>query len=1362
MSDPCSIALAGYNDNYGTEYLSNITIAETNFNTIITKLQNGVDVFERTNATIIPYNSTQTDRDSDLLKYNTGVSNYTQAKSGSAYIDKYFLAKIESLYKTIQTSKFLFNVKKIVFINYTNPTATIKINKIRIFESGNPPTTVTLSINNITKAAIKVGIMTSVLDTSATASTAANYISNDPTTIPNDSIEITLPDKTNPSPGDYKLCKLILSNNNTTPATRLLGVNVITLTADNKVIGDNIIDSTFTNTTVFLNDNISKYNVTLEQYLKLIKGSLQVGGVSQLRYIKDIIIYKINPDVNTPLSIKIVILDSSKKEIHTSCILAASMYPKPPDISTVPDTNLADNAYSDIAPAPTTDSKYMNCFFHFIVTDINDIDEIKITTTANTTVLNNIKIALLENDKNTLYNDYLTNTTDPNVGKLSNIKNNITNKQVLNIVQVYTLNQVTEKVGTDYKNRNIEFNTLSCIKDRTCTNSNKLMAGFNYRINNNALCKLLDNRGDCLTGTSDSICTYIKNSCNKTNMCYYLNGAITPSSLLDGEKYNPEIESCKPRQTYPRCSIVRITGIVGPNYIDPDGSNLDNTTLSIKKINYFTHDDTSTSKSFVHNISHYPYFPDRGNDYQLFDNSGNNTITAVKIGHNLQIDPNIDGPFNIIGKNKPILQFSLDWNQEVELYKLEIKFNELISTDYHIKVEVITKSDTISYKNEYWKLNGNSNSTIYTDESLTIYPYQMNIEEKYEPLTVQSNYVKYYHNNWTTQDATTREHLPKPGVYYTFYDFSARWYNPCTRSCVDVDNHLVGGDERITTDYKKNICNSNLGMQSQARSNVSMLFNGCYCRPGYYRNPTNHESCLPCDVNSTDSACLLPGDPSTCISPSQTSIPTDFSQKLNNGCYCARGWYRNGDNRGCTQCTSNSTQEACLVPSNPGQCRRDLGQTTLPTHWTQKLNNGCYCEKGYEKNSDGTSCNLCSYYSLEETCTMYNDIASCDSASGQTNNPTSWRQKLNNGCYCARNWARSSENTCLPCSNESAKQDEACQLVHDPGVICNTSSGQTRLPTGLDQRLDNGCYCDDEWYKINGTTCGNCRDSVNVSRCTKKAGDARCLNNLGQTNDVNLARYRPLELTLENGCYCIDGSAGDPHAYFKTGTNTCTHCADITFIDIGNGKRCTNGTWCNNAPNLAAYKANASPLVSNGCYCKPGYYKHFNNSLTVAEIFHQCSSCANDPYTHPWPIPENMIREPIQECRDNKPTAEACRLGLIYPGRPDYNGTTDPNKYDGIQFFDQIMLGNGCYCAQGYYPDINDMRSCKKCSDANWWVNWSKNPGLATQIPTLAFDQCSRSYQQYLNSKDDMFYTSYEAIAFKGDPLPIDGVLRPF
>ncbi|XP_075970402.1 uncharacterized protein LOC142972888 isoform X3 [Anticarsia gemmatalis] len=468
------------------------------------------------------------------------------------------------------------------------------------------------------------------------------------------------------------------------------------------------------------------------------------------------------------------------------------------------------------------------------------------------------------------------------------------------------------------------------------------------------------------------------------------------------------------------------------------------------------------------------------------------------------------------------------------------------------------------------------------------------------------------------------------------------------------------------------------------------FLNGCDCREGFVydenlKSCVRPEDCTPtCGINEVYDKCGNSGcrkwtcaDPILCID----------TFNCEGRCVCKDGYSR-ADNGTCIpedqcpiQCNNPHEYYDECPPSCPPQiCELVLGRKYKCPAKPPVCEGACRCKTGYYRNKIGEciseeECKKCpgdhEYFTCGGAC---DNVCATLNKQNQTNCPIINIQ-CNSMCYCEKDYARDSNNVCIPidqCPAPQCKHDERYEECPDNlctplkcsdlgyPVDCPGLSGNpdTECPGGP------GCICDNNQVRDDD---GNC---IPKDQCPSCGGDPNAVSGCGVNCGKRCSNYKkknvicPLICQL-NGCDCREGYVYDDNLKKCVLPEDCTPTCGVNEVYDGCGNSgCRK--WNCSLPILCidTFKCEGR------CVCQDGYSRAKNGTCIPED---QCPVECNNPHEY------------YDECPPTCPP-QICELVL---GRK-YKCPAKPQVCEGA-----------CRCETGYYRnkigECISEKECKKC-----------------------------------------------------------------
>ncbi|KAJ6635855.1 Zonadhesin [Pseudolycoriella hygida] len=305
---------------------------------------------------------------------------------------------------------------------------------------------------------------------------------------------------------------------------------------------------------------------------------------------------------------------------------------------------------------------------------------------------------------------------------------------------------------------------------------------------------------------------------------------------------------------------------------------------------------------------------------------------------------------------------------------------------------------------------------------------------------------------------------------------------------------------------------------------------GCQCQKGYVKDSDGKcilpSDCKPKVTEPQEPCCKGPNEvfkscgthcPKTCATK---NVMFKCKEGCQPGCYCADGYLRN-TYAGTTVCPLNEEYTTCgtacpLTCDNyknpPVVCTLQcvIGSTALlrvaprcagkyeeykscgsacpptcnekePRFCTANCVPGCYCQKGYVRNTDDNSCCLPSDCPVTQVCPLNEKYTQCGTACPLTcdnyNDPPQFcTMQCFVGCECEEGYVRNSaDGSC--CTREECPVTQQCPLnekYNACGTACPlTCNNYKNPPEFCTTQCVDGCECIDKYVRneANGTCC---------------------------------------------------------------------------------------------------------------------------------------------------------------------------------------------------------------------------------------------------------------------------------------------------
>ncbi|CAL1267801.1 unnamed protein product [Larinioides sclopetarius] len=429
------------------------------------------------------------------------------------------------------------------------------------------------------------------------------------------------------------------------------------------------------------------------------------------------------------------------------------------------------------------------------------------------------------------------------------------------------------------------------------------------------------------------------------------------------------------------------------------------------------------------------------------------------------------------------------------------------------------------------------------------------------------------------------------------------------------------------------------------RSCQSACVKGCFCRPGFVRDPTGKcvrpDQCpVVCGENEVFQECGT-ACPANCTNPRPLrTCPTTCVR----GCFCRQGYIRDPTGR-CVR------PEQCPVVCGGNEEFKQCG-TACPANCTSPRPScqtncvrGCFCRLGFIRDTFGRCVRpeqcpvVCSENEVFQECGT-----ACPANCSNPVPQTPCRPVCVRGCFCRPGFVRDPSGKCI--------RPETCPIVCGPlevfkecGPICPANCTHPNPPL-LGQSMGGcirGCFCKEGLLR---SPEGNC---IPPEQCPPVCGENEQFEKCGSSCPPTCANpnpRRPCRSICNRGCFCKPGFVKDQNGKCvrpETCPAICSQNEEFQQCGPACPVTCTNFTNPRPCP---------LPCIS-GCFCKPGFVRG-PDGRCIAPNF--CPDDCSRP------------NEEFREC--GPPCIRTC-------------GRIDPR-----QRCDTICI-KGCFCKDGFIRDID-------------------------------------------------------------------------
>jgi len=216
---------------------------------------------------------------------------------------------------------------------------------------------------------------------------------------------------------------------------------------------------------------------------------------------------------------------------------------------------------------------------------------------------------------------------------------------------------------------------------------------------------------------------------------------------------------------------------------------------------------------------------------------------------------------------------------------------------------------------------------------------------------------------------------------------------------------------------------------------------------------------------------------------------------------------------------------------------------------TMQCVQGCYCEEGYFRNSDGNCVPLSECKPQVTTCSLSHEVynacgTACPLTCDNYNTPPACTEQCVPGCYCEDGYFRNSKGNCVTkseCTNQVSQP--RCARSHELYTTCGTACPLTcdnynNPPTKCTRQCVVGCACQKGYLRDNDGSCvlpAQCKPKVIEPQTPYCKGANEIYNKCGPlctkicaTKDIMIKCAEG----CQPGCFCAPG-------YLRNSKNKC-------------------------------------------------------------------------------------------------------------------------------------------------------------------------------------------------------------------------------
>ncbi|KAL4454000.1 hypothetical protein ABPG74_003883 [Tetrahymena malaccensis] len=417
----------------------------------------------------------------------------------------------------------------------------------------------------------------------------------------------------------------------------------------------------------------------------------------------------------------------------------------------------------------------------------------------------------------------------------------------------------------------------------------------------------------------------------------------------------------------------------------------------------------------------------------------------------------------------------------------------------------------------------------------------------------------------------------------------------------------------------------------------------CKCPLGYYvegDDPACKKCPQQCKSCENSQECL------ECQDPFNNNRFTHSQDKL---CSCMSGYYYDGKNIKCQQCSKYC--QKCDSQSNCLECQPNLNRAI-------QSNGQCQCQEGfYEQNSGLPACTQCPY-----SCKACDNNGKCTSCPEQN---LFFRKQIGsqNNCDCIDGYYDDGK------SKECQKCDEKCFSCTQKGKCLKCLSNDSNNFSVLVDSNGN-CLCKDGYYLDDSLQCKKC--PYNCKTCQNNNECLSC------NEDQNYFRK---QIDKSNKCECQQG-------YYDKGQLMCERCPiNCLQCDM---KGCTQ---CSQDSNRKTIQESAN------CECKDGYFQ-LPNQPQCQKCPYNCLTCDNNGICLSCDSKSNRKSISLSktcDCQDgyyedqNSKECKKCSQNCMNCSSYDKCTACDEKQFRILN-----QKTGQCDCKEGYFENKITLK-CEKC-----------------------------------------------------------------